>query len=66
MADLSSGQRKELRSLAHHVDPVILVGNRGVTDSLMRSVESALDTHELIKIRFNEHKPGFPIWKTDL
>jgi RNA-binding protein len=56
MSELSSGQRKELRSLAHHLDPVVLIGNNGVTENLMRSIEAALDAHELIKIRFNEHK----------
>ena len=56
MPELSSGQRKELRSKAHRLDPVVLIGNKGVTETLLRSVETALEAHELIKIRFNEHK----------
>ena len=56
MPELSSGQRKELRSKAHHLDAVVLIGNKGVTETLLRSVETALEAHELIKIRFNEHK----------
>lgn len=56
MHDLSSGQRKELRSKAHHLDPVVIIGNNGITESLIRSIDSALDAHELIKIRFNDHK----------
>ena len=56
MTELSSGQRKELRSKAHHIDPIVLIGNKGVTESLIRSIDAALETHELIKIRFNEHK----------
>jgi len=53
---LSSGQRKYLRSLAHHLDPIVLVGKQGVTDHLVTSVDQALAAHELIKVRFNEHK----------
>ena len=32
------------------------MGQQGLTDRLIRSVDQALDDHELIKIRFNEHK----------
>ena len=56
MSELSSAQRKELRSLAHHLDPVVLIGNRGVIDSVIDSIDTALTAHELIKIRFNERK----------
>lgn len=58
MPELSSGQRKSLRSQAHHLDPAVLVGNRGITDALIESANQSLDAHELIKIRFNEHKDG--------
>ena len=56
MSELSSGQRKELRSLAHHLEPVVLIGNRGLIDSVTESIDTALTAHELIKIRFNECK----------
>lgn len=56
MTPLTSSQRKHLRSLAHHLDPVVLVGKHGVTDTLIQSAIESLDAHELIKIRFNEHK----------
>lgn len=56
MSELSSAQRKELRSLAHHLDPVVLIGNRGIIDSVLDSIDTALTAHELIKIRFNERK----------
>lgn len=56
MIDLTSAQRKYLRSQAHHLDPVIMVGKNGVTDELIRATDQALDSHELIKIRFQEFK----------
>lgn len=56
MNELSSTQRKALRSQAHHLEPVVLIGKNGVTDTLIRSTEDALQAHELIKVRFNDHK----------
>ena len=53
---LSSGQRKYLKTLAHHMEPVVLVGKQGVTDTLVRSVAEHLEAHEMVKIRFNEFK----------
>lgn len=56
MSALSPAQRKFLKSLAHHLDPVVIIGKQGVTDMLVRAAVEALEAHELIKIRFNEFK----------
>lgn len=56
MADLTAAQRKYLRSQAHHLHPVVLVGRNGVTETVLDSVDRALLAQELIKVRFNEHK----------
>jgi len=56
MVQLNSAQRKELRSKAHHLEPVVIIGNNGVTDTVVESVDKALEARELIKIRFNEFK----------
>ena len=56
MKTLTSSQRKFLRSRAHHLDPAVLVGKQGVTDTLVRAAQQSLEAHELIKIRFNEFK----------
>jgi len=56
MIELTSSQRKYLRKLGHHIDPVIIIGKQGVTDMLVRAVSEALEHHELVKIRFNEFK----------
>ena len=56
MIELTSSQRKYLRKLGHHLDPVIIVGKQGVTDMLVRAVSDALEHHELVKIKFNEFK----------
>ncbi|MDH3513892.1 MAG: YhbY family RNA-binding protein [Gammaproteobacteria bacterium] len=48
---LTAKQRKHLKGLAHKRQPVVLVGNAGVTPALIREISRALDFHELIKIR---------------
>ncbi len=43
-------QRKILKAKAHHLKPVIRIGQKGVSESLIAETEVALDHHELIKI----------------
>ena len=48
---LTNSQKKFLRQTAHHLKPVIWVGQHGITDGLINEIEQALDRHELIKIK---------------
>lgn len=48
---LSQSQVRFLRGQAHHLNPVIMIGSKGVTDSLMEELETSLNHHELIKIK---------------
>ncbi len=50
--ELTGRQRRFLRSLGHHLDPVVRVGREGLTPGVAAQAERALDDHELIKIRF--------------
>ena len=56
MNKLSSLHRSYLCSQAHHMDPVVLIGKNGITDGAIESVNKALETRELIKIKFREYK----------
>jgi RNA-binding protein len=56
MKPLKTSERKELKSRAHHLKPVIMIGQKGLTDSLINAVEKALCDHELIKIKFIDFK----------
>jgi len=47
-------QRKFLRGLAHHLDPVVRVGKQGVSAGVLEAVSRALLDHELIKVRMRE------------
>jgi RNA-binding protein len=53
---MKSRHRKFLRGLAHGLKPVVFVGQKGGTPSLSKAVDEALDTHELIKVKFVEFK----------
>ncbi len=44
-------KRAELRGEAHHLDPLVHVGTQGLTPTLVRSVDDALRTRELVKIQ---------------
>tara|TARA_B100001964_G_scaffold183203_1_gene202772 strand:- start:152 stop:460 length:309 start_codon:yes stop_codon:yes gene_type:complete len=56
MNKLKSTQRSFLRSQAHHLEPVVLIGKNGLTDGTIEAVNKALDARELIKIKFREFK----------
>lgn len=55
--DLTGKERRHLRSLAHHLSPVVQVGKEGVSHAVRRQVDRALDDHELIKVRVGEASP---------
>ena len=48
---LSSKERKEFKARAHHLKPVILVGQKGVSDGVVQETDIALNRHELIKVQ---------------
>ena len=48
---LSSSQKRYLRGFAHDLKPVILVGQKGITQALLAEFDGALDHHELVKVK---------------
>lgn len=56
MEKLKGSARKYLRSEAHHLKPVVMVGRNGVSEQLIGSVDAALKDHELIKVKFLDYK----------
>lgn len=50
MKKLSNSQIKYLRGLAHKLNAVVMIGDKGLTDSVFEEIAIALDSHELIKI----------------
>ena len=45
--------RKFLRAKAHSLKPVVITGQHGITPAVLNEINSALDHHELIKVRVN-------------
>lgn len=54
--ELQGFQRKYLRGLAHDIKPVVFIGQKGVTDAVILSMDEALNDHELIKVKFLDFK----------
>ena len=48
---LSNPQKRYLRGLAHALKPVLLVGAKGVTPSLLAELGDVLEQHELVKVK---------------
>src|SRR6185436_1531801 len=48
---LSVAERKAHRAEAHHLDPVVMIGNDGLTAGVKNEVDAALKAHGLIKVR---------------
>ena len=48
---LSPEQRREYRGIAHNLKPVIIVGDKGLSEGLQDELERALNDHELIKVK---------------
>jgi RNA-binding protein len=48
---LSQNQKRHLRALGHALEPVVLIGQQGLTDAVVRETGAALAVHELLKAR---------------
>jgi putative YhbY family RNA-binding protein len=49
--ELTPAERKALRARAHHLKPVVMIGESGLTDAVLAETRRALASHELIKVR---------------
>jgi putative YhbY family RNA-binding protein len=48
---LSAENRRALKARAHHIEPVVIIGDAGLTPAVLSEIEVHLNSHELIKIR---------------
>ena len=51
MLQLSSDERRALRARAHDLNPVVSIAENGLTEAVLKEIETNLKAHELIKIR---------------
>ena len=50
---LSTQQKKSLKSHAHALKPVVMIGQSGLSSSVLDELELALNHHELIKVKIS-------------
>ena len=51
MIELTPEQRRALRAQAHHLNPVVSIGQHGLTESVLKETDRSLKAHELIKLK---------------
>ncbi|MDR2220335.1 MAG: ribosome assembly RNA-binding protein YhbY [Methylobacillus sp.] len=51
MLKLNSKQTSHLRALGHNLNPVVMIGNNGLSDQVLREIDTSLKAHEVIKIK---------------
>lgn len=51
MLKLTPAERSALRAEAHGLNPVVMIGESGLTESVMKEIAASLDAHGLIKVR---------------
>jgi RNA-binding protein len=53
---LTNSELKPLKARAQLLEPVVRIGKAGLTDSVHRAIDQALDAHELVKIRMDHDR----------
>ena len=56
MMEFNSKQRKFLEKIAAELSPVVIIGGAGLTEGVEKMTDAQLESHELIKISFNDFK----------
>jgi len=51
MTKLTNNQKKFLRSMGHTLKPIVMVGQHGLSESVLAELESTMTKHELLKIK---------------
>ncbi len=54
MKELTPGERRSLRARAHHLRPVVIVGDAGLTAAVIHEIDANLKSHERIKIKVHD------------
>jgi RNA-binding protein len=57
MLSLTVSERLDLKGRAHALSPMVIIGNAGLTESVLKEIALTLKTHELIKIRVMAERP---------
>lgn len=55
---LTAKQRQYLKGLAHPLEPVVRIGQKGLSDAVVNETKKSLAAHELIKVRIDGEEPA--------
>ena len=53
---MNSIEKKKLKAQAHPLNPVVMIGQAGLTDAVIKEINVALDAHELIKVKIRAER----------
>lgn len=53
---MNSADKKKLRAEAHTLNPVVMIGQSGLTAAVLAEIEQALNSHELIKVKIRAER----------
>lgn len=59
---LNASQKKKLRGLAHHLKPLVIVADKGLSETVVAEIERALNDHELIKVKLRGERDVRKAW----
>lgn len=51
---ITSKQRRYLKNLAHSLDPIVHLGKGGLTENIIKEIDTCLEVRELIKVKLQE------------
>ena len=59
---LNNRQLRFLRGLSHKLNPVVMVADKGLTKNVLAEIETALEHHELVKVRLRTEREQRAEW----
>ena len=59
---LKNNQIRKLRGLCHTLSPVVMVADKGLSENVQAEIETALDNHELIKVKLRGEREQRTAW----
>ena len=63
---LKASQKKHLRGLAHHLKPIVIVADKGLSETVVAEIERALNDHELIKVKLRSDREKRNAWAASI
>jgi RNA-binding protein len=63
---LTNSQLRHLRGLTHHLKPVVMVADKGLSENVMAEIDTALDHHELVKIKLRGDRETRTTWMDEI